>query len=143
MGLTKMAITMSKDGFELILAELDTLMGGGMGLSFDEDEMCHLTVDNERPITFRRDVNRRCLVLLGQVAGKLPDPIERPLLNDMLALGLTPLRNNEPGLGLDLNSEKIVLHQSLPLDDLHAPQLIETLGAFLELQAVWIKRLSN
>jgi hypothetical protein len=134
---------MSKDGFELILFELDALLGGKMGLSFDGDGMCHLTVDNERPIAFHRDDNRRNLILVGQLAEKLPNRIERPLLTEMLALGLSPLRGNAPGLGLDVNSGSVLLHQSLPLDDLHAPKLVETLGAFLELQATWVKRLMN
>ncbi|QAU23479.1 hypothetical protein EO087_05365 [Dyella sp. M7H15-1] len=131
---------MNKDSFERLLSEFSSTIGLPE-LSFDEDGMAYLTVDDNHPIIFRRDDARGCLVLLGQVADTLPTHTDATLWSDMLAMGLKPLRNGEPGMGADLDSGQVLIHQSLPLAELHVAQLVDTFFSFIDLQMVWAQRL--
>src|SRR5437868_12953676 len=104
----------SLDGFDRLLAEFGESIGIPQ-MGFDEDGLCHIRIDEEYPITFRRDNENHSLVLVGLLAEALPENLDRELVKDMLAMGVEPLRDNGPGIGLEPQSGTVILHRTMPL----------------------------
>lgn len=132
----------SLDGFDRLLAEFGESIGIPQ-MAFDEDGLCHIRVDEEYPITFRRDDEHHNLVLVGLIAEELPEQLEPALVRDMLATGVEPLRDNGAALGLEPISGTLILHQTLPLAKIDRPMLEQALGAFILMQKEWSARVAG
>lgn len=130
-----------QDGFDRLLDDLARKIGMD-GLKFDADHFCHITVDDEFPVTLRRDTSTQRLVLLGQVASALPE-LDRTTVADLLALGLQPLRDNGIGVGYEATSQNLILYQTLPLGELNLERLQVALGNFFETIKTWRRRLQD
>jgi hypothetical protein len=133
---------MNMDYFENLLREFGSNIGMH-NLSFEQDDLCYLTINQTHPIIIRRDYSRECLVLIGPVAVSLPEQINRSLWIEMISMGLTPLRDNAPGLGFDAESGHVLIHQSIPLRELNAHQLSKAFDGFLLAQISWSKKLET
>ncbi|MBY4897898.1 type III secretion system chaperone [Cupriavidus sp. AU9028] len=129
------------DGFDRLLAEFGEAIGIPE-MAFDEDGLCHIRVDEEFPITFRRDDDQHNLVLVGLVAEELPQQLDHELVKDMLATGVEPLRDNGAALGLEPQSGTLILHQTMPLAKINRPLLEEMLGGFILMQKDWSARVA-
>lgn len=130
------------DGFDRLLAEF----GASIGIpemAFDEDGLCHIRVDEEYPITFRRDDEHHNLVLVGLIAEQLPEQLDHQLVRDMLATGVEPLRDNGAALGLEPLSGTLILHQTMPLAKIDRPMLEQVLGNFILMQKDWSARVAG
>jgi hypothetical protein len=130
------------DGFERVLSELGRSMNL-KDLQFDNHGMCHFTVDTDYPITLRRDDQRSSLVLLGPISDAAPPFTDEPLWTEMLATGLGPLLDYQPGIGLDTLSGRLILHRTIPLSILDVPKLTTMLKEFIESQQYWSHRLAK
>jgi hypothetical protein len=130
-----------KDGFERLLAEVGKELGLGE-IAFDDQNICNLTIDDDYFVLIRRDDQRASLIFLGDVAQKMPASLEHVLWTDMLKIGLAPLRN-EPALGIDPATGRLLLHQSMLLSTLDGYQLKENLMRFLSLQANWREKIAK
>jgi hypothetical protein len=131
-----------KDGFDQLLADLGKHIGMD-GLAFDENQFCHITVDDSFPVSMKRDDAKNQLVILGQISEKLPEQIPDATLKDLLALGLGPLRDHGIGVGYESRTENLILHQSLPLNELNLERIQVVLGAFFEAIKEWRQRLAE
>lgn len=129
------------DGFDRLLAEFGEAIGIPE-MAFDEDGLCHIRVDEEYPITFRRDDEQHNLVLVGLIAEELPQQLDRELVKEMLATGVEPLRDNGAALGLEPQSGTLILHQTMPLAKISRPLLEEMLGGFILMQKDWSARMT-
>ncbi|RQS42915.1 CesT family type III secretion system chaperone [Burkholderia sp. Bp8986] len=129
-----------KDAFDRLLDELAGAIGMEK-LEFDEDDFCHITVDNEFPVSIRRDHIRQRLVVLGQIAERLPAVMERDLVAMMLAQGLGPLRDNGIGIGYEASAENLIVFRSIQIADLNLERFQSDLGDFFEAVKRWRQRL--
>jgi len=132
---------MSTDAMERALAELGKLIGIP-DLTFDGDGISHLKGDKQQQLAIKRDDRNFRFVVVGLVALELPEWLDRAVIEELLALGLSPLRDDGAGVGLDSSSGAIVLHQSFRLDQNDSEQLRDGLVQFIRLQAHWSERLS-
>ncbi|MFM0305588.1 CesT family type III secretion system chaperone [Paraburkholderia sediminicola] len=132
---------MSTDAMERALAELGKLIGIP-DLTFGGDGISHLKGDKQQQLAIKRDDRNYRLVVVGLVALALPEWLDRAVIEELLALGLSPLRDDGAGVGLDSSSGAIVLHQSFRLDQNDAEQLRDGLVQFIGLQTHWSERLS-
>jgi hypothetical protein len=132
---------MSTDAMERALAGLGKLIGIP-DLTFDGDGISHLKGDKQQQLAIKRDDRNFRFVVVGLVALALPELLDRAVIEELLALGLSPLRDDGAGVGLDSSSGAIVLHQSFRLDQNDAEQLRDGLVQFIRLQAHWSERLS-
>ncbi|MFL9989180.1 CesT family type III secretion system chaperone [Paraburkholderia sediminicola] len=131
-----------KDVFDRLLDELASAIGMET-LKFDDDGFCHITVDNEFPVSIRREHATQRLVILGQIAERLPGTVGQELLTAMLAQGLGPLRDNGIGIGYETSTENLILYRSIPLADLDLERFQATLGNFFETVKGWRQRLQT
>ncbi|MFL9950751.1 CesT family type III secretion system chaperone [Paraburkholderia agricolaris] len=132
---------MSMDAMERALAGLGALIGIP-DLTFDDDGISHLKGDKQQQLAIKRDDRNFRFVVVGLVALALPEWLDRAVIEELLALGLSPLREDGAGVGLDSSSGAIVLHQSFRLDQNDAEQLRDGLVQFIRLQTHWSERLS-
>lgn len=130
------------DGFDRLLAEFGESIGIPQ-MAFDQDGLCHIRVDEEYPITFRRDDEHHNLVLVGLIAEQLPEQLDHQLVRDMLATGVEPLRDNGAALGLEPMSGTLILHQTMPLAKIDRPTLEQVLGNFILMQKDWSARVAG
>lgn len=130
------------DGFDRLLAEFGESIGIPE-MAFDEDGLCHIRVDDEYPITFRRDDDNHNLVLVGLIAEELPERLDRETVRDMLATGVEPLRDHGAALGLEPQSGTLILHQTIPLAKIDRTALETLLGNFILMQKDWSARISG
>lgn len=130
------------DGFDRLLADFGESIGIPQ-MAFDEDGLCHIRIDDEYPITFRRDDENHNLVLVGLLTESLPENLDHDLVRDMLATGVEPLRDNGAAIGLEPQSGTVILHRTLPLSRIDRPQLEEILGSFILMQKDWSGRLGG
>ncbi|MBO4123451.1 CesT family type III secretion system chaperone [Cupriavidus gilardii] len=130
------------DGFDRLLAEFGESIGIPE-MAFDEDGLCHIRVDEEYPITFRRDDDNHNLVLVGLIAEELPERLERELVKEMLATGVEPLRDHGAALGLEPQSGTLILHQTMPLAKIDRTALETLLGNFILMQKDWSARVAG
>lgn len=130
------------DGFDRLLAEFGESIGIPE-MAFDEDGLCHIRVDEEYPITFRRDDDNHNLVLVGLVAEELPERLDREMVKEMLATGVEPLRDHGAALGLEPQSGTLILHQTMPLAKIDRAVLETMLGNFILMQKDWSARIAG
>lgn len=130
------------DGFDRLLAEFGESIGIPQ-MAFDQDGLCHIRVDEEYPITFRRDDEHHNLVLVGLIAEHLPEQMDSQLVRDMLATGVEPLRDNGAALGLEPMSGTLILHQTMPLAKIDRAMLEQVLGNFILMQKDWSARVAG
>ncbi len=130
------------DGFDRLLAEFGESIGIPE-MAFDEDGLCHIRVDDEYPITFRRDDDNHNLVLVGLIAEELPERLDRETVRDMLATGVEPLRDHGAALGLEPQSGTLILHQTIPLAKIDRTALETLLGNFILMQKDWSARIAG
>ncbi|MCT9070513.1 type III secretion system chaperone [Cupriavidus gilardii] len=130
------------DGFDRLLAEFGESIGIPE-MAFDEDGLCHIRVDEEYPITFRRDDDNHNLVLVGLIAEELPQRLGRELVGEMLATGVEPLRDHGAALGLEPQSGTLILHQTMPLAKIDRTVLETLLGNFILMQKDWSARIAG
>ncbi|WP_064576880.1 type III secretion system chaperone [Cupriavidus gilardii] len=130
------------DGFDRLLAEFGESIGIPE-MAFDEDGLCHIRVDEEYPITFRRDDDNHNLVLVGLIAEELPQRLGRELVGEMLATGVEPLRDHGAALGLEPQSGTLILHQTMPLAKIDRTVLETMLGNFILMQKDWSARIAG
>ncbi|MFC4424125.1 CesT family type III secretion system chaperone [Cupriavidus pampae] len=128
------------DSFDQLLAEFGTAIGI-TDLTFDADGLCHLCIDASRPITFRKDEERHCLVMIGMIAETLPENLDASVLRSMLASSLIALRQREGILSLDESSGMVVMHLSLSLSGLSLASMQEVFGRFIVDQIEWMRKL--
>lgn len=131
-----------QDGFDRLLAEFGESIGIS-GMAFDDDGLCHIRVDDEYPVTFRRDDENHTLVLVGLLAETLPAQLDRELVCELLAMGCEPLREHGASIGLEPHSGTMVLHRTVPLARLTLPGLEEMLGRFILMQRDWSIKLGG
>ena len=130
------------DGFDRLLAEFGESIGIPE-MAFDEDGLCHIRVDEEYPITFRRDDDNHNLVLVGLIAEDLPERLDREMVREMLATGVEPLRDHGAALGLEPQSGTLILHQTMPLARIDRTVLETLLGNFILMQKDWSARVAG
>ncbi len=130
------------DGFDRLLAEFGESIGIPE-MAFDEDGLCHIRVDEEYPITFRRDDDNHNLVLVGLIAEELPERLDRETVREMLATGVEPLRDHGAALGLEPQSGTLILHQTMPLAKIDRTVLETLLGNFILMQKDWSARIAG
>ncbi|WP_422649752.1 CesT family type III secretion system chaperone [Cupriavidus sp. H18C1] len=130
------------DGFDRLLAEFGESIGIPE-MAFDEDGLCHIRVDEEYPITFRRDDDNHNLVLVGLIAEELPERLDREMVREMLATGVEPLRDHGAALGLEPQSGTLILHQTMPLAKIDRTVLETLLGNFILMQKDWSARVAG
>ncbi len=130
------------DGFDRLLAEFGESIGIPE-MAFDEDGLCHIRVDEEYPITFRRDDDNHNLVLVGLIAEELPERLDREMVREMLATGVEPLRDHGAALGLEPQSGTLILHQTMPLAKIERTVLETLLGNFILMQKDWSARVAG
>lgn len=130
------------DGFDRLLAEFGESIGIPE-MAFDEDGLCHIRVDEEYPITFRRDDDNHNLVLVGLIAEELPERLDREMVREMLATGVEPLRDHGAALGLEPQSGTLILHQTMPLAKIDRTVLETLLGNFILMQKDWSARIAG
>ncbi|MEM9103548.1 MAG: CesT family type III secretion system chaperone [Pseudomonadota bacterium] len=85
-------------------AQLLQELGQNLGinnLSFDENQCCHLTINQDTPVSIRRDDDRQCFVLLGAIAEKNTWPLTEDLMQLALRQNLLSLNNPGPTIGWD------------------------------------------
>jgi hypothetical protein len=100
--------------FDSALAALAQALGLPQ-LAFDEDGLCHLSVEGTHGVTLRKDEERAALVLAGAIGDDFPETLHGALAADLLALALGPMHGLLPGIGYDGEMEFLVGYLIVPL----------------------------
>jgi hypothetical protein len=130
-----------QDGFDRLLGQFGAAIGIP-DLGFDNDGLCHIRIDEDLPITFRRDDEQHRLSTIGLLAEALPQ-FDHVLMQDILSLNIGPLRGIAPAIGVEPASGTVVLYQNVPLNQLDAQRFQDMLGDFIEIQKAWMGRLGE
>ncbi len=130
-----------QDGFDRLLGQFGAEVGIS-DLTFDNDGLCHIRVDDDLPITFRRDDEQNRLSTVGLLAQALP-ALDQSVLQDILSFNIGPLRGIGPAIGLEPTSGTVVLYQNVPLNQLDSQRFQSMFGDFIETQREWMARLAG
>ncbi|MFM0610184.1 CesT family type III secretion system chaperone [Paraburkholderia sediminicola] len=130
-----------QDAFEQFLGELGREVGIS-DLQFDENRFCHITVDDEFPVSLRCDVEEHRFIILGQIVSDLPDVMNRELIELLLEQGQGPLCDNGIGIAFERSTRNLILYQFIPLATLNLERMKTILHKFFEAVKTWRKRLA-
>lgn len=126
----------NRDSFDRLLSEFGASIGIP-DLSFDNEGVCRLAVDQENLITVLKEAGSQRLILLSRLAEGIPDTVKIEWVKSVLTTALNPLKGDLPGIGLEPNTNTLVLYHSLPLATLDLNSLQNALYHFIQYITTW------
>ena len=107
----------------------------GCELVFDEQGICELTVGEEFIVTVASREDDGLIILSSVVAPELPDPVDYPLVLDLLNFGIGPCVSgggNSPVISRDPETGLLVAYEVLTASVLASQDITELFTGFLD-----------
>ena len=106
----------------------------GLDLTFDENGVCRLELEQLVAVDIRAHQDDGTLTLFAVVREDLPDPLSYATVLDLLALALDPARSggNAPVVGRDDESGVVMMYQVATPSELNRKPLIDIFSEFME-----------
>ena len=106
----------------------------GLDLTFDENGVCRLELEQLVAVDIRAHQDDGTLTLFAVVREDLPDPLSYATVLDLLALALDPARSggNAPVVGRDDESGVVMMYQVATPSELNSKPLIDIFSEFME-----------
>jgi hypothetical protein len=120
------------DGFETLLADFGISIGLSE-LAFDQKDMCSICIDDACDITFLRNYERYCLTIAGLLS-EAGDNLTKDVAVDLLKVNVNLLYEHGHAVGLDAQSNNLMLFTHIPLSELDQNKLKDKIVSFVEKQ---------
>lgn len=104
-------------------------------LSFNQDTLCQLLLDDELAIQVRRK-DSDTLDLIGLVGDELPDIVPAALAQQMAIQAFSPIEG-KPGFGMIDEDDLLVVYHTLSVAELSLQDFLEIFGQFVETVDIW------
>ena len=115
-------------------------------ISFNDDALCHLVINDEYPLSLRYNANNNRVTLFSELATIDPDNVTTAWLSFVLNSAYNSFHEMEPGVGKHPQSNSLVAFFHLDVESLNVDSLETSVVYFIEWQAKWLhheKSLSN
>jgi hypothetical protein len=122
--------------YDGLLSEFGALIGIP-DLSFDQDDLCHLQIDDALWISLRRDLANQRLLLIGNLLEELPDELEPEAVRALLVMAGNPIKGDLPGVALAPDSGMLMMYNSLLMEGLNLAQFERRLEEFIDQLQSW------
>jgi len=126
---------------EELLKELSKILG--IDLAFDEDGDCAVMIEDKYSLCIRKDDDNDRIILLGNVADELPDPIDYSLVTDLLDFGMAPILTGGPAIGRDPVSGILTAWAFVQTKNIMPEDFIAAVNKFIEFQIVIAERIAG
>lgn len=126
---------------EELLQELGKILN--MDLSFDEEGNCLFLVEDKYSLCIRSDEENDRIILLGNVADELPEPVDYSLVTDLLDFGMAPILAGGPAIGRDPETGILTAWAFVMTKKITADDFIQAVKRFMEFQVVISDRIAG
>lgn len=116
--------------FDKLLAELGEALG--MELAFDEDGVCELVVRESFGVSLKKSEEDGTLTMFSSLGADLPDPVDYPLVLDLLEFNLGAASGASCAVGRDPHAGSLVAWQTFPASLLAAEPVDELFVHFVQ-----------
>ena len=114
----------------------------GLELKFNDEDMCEMAIDNSFVLSIERQPDAGSLLITSAVADALPDPVDYPLVLDLLDFSLGSAINGTPAIGRDEESGILVAHQTVTERSLRDASFADIVKDFLRFREVMERKLA-
>ena len=114
----------------------------GLELKFNDEDMCEMSIDNSFVLSIERQPDAGSLLITSAVADALPDPVDYPLVLDLLDFSLGSAINGTPAIGRDEESGILVAHQTVTERSLRDASFADIVKDFLRFREVMERKLA-
>ena len=114
----------------------------GLELKFNDEDMCEMAIDNSFVLSIERQPDAGSLLITSAVADALPDPVDYPLVLDLLDFSLGSAINGTPAIGRDEESGILVAHQTVTERSLRDASFVDIVKDFLRFREVMERKLA-
>lgn len=98
--------------FDKLLTDLGEALG--MELAFDGDGVCELVVRESFGVTLKKSEEDGTLTMFSSLGADLPDPVDYPLVLDLLEFNLGAASGASCAVGRDPQAGSLVVWQTFP-----------------------------
>ena len=116
--------------FDKLIAELGEALG--MELAFDEDGVCELVVQESFGVSLKKSEEDGTLTMFSSLGADLPDPVDYPLVLDLLEFNLGAASGASCAVGRDPHAGSLVAWQTFPASLLAAEPVDELFVHFVQ-----------
>ncbi len=124
-----------------LLNELSKVLG--IELAFDEDNNCIVMIEDKYSLCIRKDDENDRIILLGNIADELPDPVDYSLVTDLLDFGMAPVLTGGPAVGRDPVSGILTAWAFVQTKSITPNDFTEAVKKFIEFQIVITDRIAG
>ena len=121
---------MNSIDFDKLIAGLGEAMG--MKLAFDEDGVCDLVVKESIGVSLKKSDEDGTLTMFSSLCADLPDPVDYPLVLDLLEFNLGAASGASCAVGRDPASGFLVAWQTFPASRLAAEPVADLFSYFVQ-----------
>ncbi len=123
-----------------LLNELSKVLG--IELAFDEDNNCIVMIEDKYSLCIRKEDENDRIILLGNIADELPDPVDYSLVTDLLDFGMAPVLTGGPAVGRDPVSGILTAWAFVQTKSITPNDFTEAVKKFIEFQIVITDRIA-
>lgn len=124
-----------------LLNELSKVLG--IELAFDEDNNCIVMIEDKYSLCIRKEDENDRIILLGNIADELPDPVDYSLVTDLLDFGMAPVLTGGPAVGRDPVSGILTAWAFVQTKSITPNDFTEAVKKFIEFQIVITDRIAG
>lgn len=121
---------MTQIDFGKLLAELGEALG--MELAFDGDGVCELVVRESFGVSLKKSEEDGTLTMFSSLGADLPDPVDYPLVLDLLEFNLGAASGASCAVGRDPRAGSLVAWQTFPASVLASEPVAELFVHFVQ-----------
>ena len=126
---------------EQLMNELSKVLG--IDLAFEEDGNCLIMLEDKYSLCIKKDDDNDRIILLGNVADELPDPVDYSLVTDLLDFGMAPVLTGGPAIGRDPVSGILTAWAFVQTKNITPNDFTEAVKKFIEFQIVITDRIAG
>ncbi|WP_295363432.1 CesT family type III secretion system chaperone [uncultured Succinivibrio sp.] len=115
----------------------------GIDLAFEEDGNCLIMLEDKYSLCIKKDDDNDRIILLGNVADELPDPVDYSLVTDLLDFGMAPVLTGGPAIGRDPVSGILTAWAFVQTKNITPNDFTEAVKKFIEFQIVITDRIAG
>ena len=116
--------------FDKLIADLGAALG--MTIAFDEDGVCDLVVKESFGVSLKKSEEDGTLTMFSSLCTDLPDPVDYPLVLDLLEFNLGAASGASCAVGRDPSLGFLVAWQTFPASRLAAEPIAELFSYFVQ-----------
>lgn len=114
----------------------------GLGhMAFDQEGLCAIAVDDDHHIAIRKEESEY-ITLLGIITTEIPVKLPLTMQKALLIAAINPLNGIAPGLGMEPQTEHLLLYWTMSISTMELGQFNQTLSTFIENLQHWKKQLN-